>query len=232
LPRPATDLLGVGLYTNAEAARILHSADHKVRRWVEGYYRYGLADGRRHHAGVVSAELRKVGGHRLLTFVNLMELHLIKLFRDEGVRMTTIRKAAEMAGRRFGTDHPFALRRFDTDGRDIFVTLGADGSGGEYVQDAVTAQHVFDSMVRPFFLKVDDQQDEILRFWPLGRDSRVVLDPHRSFGQPIDAPTGVPTVVLFEALEVEGDPDHVARLYRVAVEAVLCAADFERGLAA
>ena len=39
---------------------------------------------------------------QVLTFLELMELHFIKMFRSEGVSMPTIRKAAEAAGRRVG----------------------------------------------------------------------------------------------------------------------------------
>jgi len=231
LTTSTTELLGLGLYSVDEAARILHANPATVRRWVEGYYHQDSEAKRQRHRPVVLPELDRFAGHRLLTFANLMELHLIKLFRDAGVHMRTIRKAAEMAARRFATDHPFAWKRFDTDGKAIFITLSHEDDR-EMVQDAVTAQRVFEEMVRPFFLKVDDHQNEIIRYWPLGRQECVVIDPSRAFGQPIDDPSGVPTAVLAEALEVEGNAEFVARAYRVSVDAVLCAARFEGGAAA
>ena len=57
---------------------------------------------------------------------------------------------------------------------------------------------------------------------------RVVVDPNRRFGQPIDDQTGVPTEVLANALKAEaGDAARVARWWDVPVEAVEQAAEFE-----
>jgi len=226
------ELVGVGLYTTAEVAHLLKVQPYKVRRWIEGYYLYDHGQLRRRASAVISAELAKDGGPRILTFVNLVELHLVKLFRDANVGMRTIRQAAQVASQVFGTDHPFALKRFDTDGRQVFMTLTNAETQSDIVEDATTAQRVFEHMIRPFFLKLDDEQDEIQRFWPLGKHRRVVLDPRRALGQPIDVETGVPAFVLAMAAQAEGSADRAAVMYRVPIEAVRHAIEFERSLAA
>jgi hypothetical protein len=135
-----------------------------------------------------------------------MELHFVKLFRTEGVTMSTIRRAALAATELFHTDYPFAVKRFDTDGRRIFATL-AERAGGEkhVVEELGKGQIVFDDFVRPFFRKLEYRGEaEALRYWPLGADRRVVLDPAREFGAPIDAETGVPTFALFDAVQTAG----------------------------
>ena len=43
----------------------------------------------------------------------------------------------------------------------------------------------------------------------------MVLDPARSFGQPIAAQSGVPTIVLFDAVKSEGSIKAAARVYEV-----------------
>lgn len=68
--------------------------------------------------------------------------------------------------------------------------------------------------------------------WPTGKDDRIVVDPRRQFGQPIDAETGVPTSILAAAAKAEGWVEKAARAYRVPVVSVKRAVRFERKLGA
>lgn len=229
-----TNLLETGLYTLQDAARYLKVRPAKVRRWVCGYaFAYG---GSSHQSTpLIHTDLSPdMEGDQVLTFRDLMELHFIAMFRSEGVSMPTIRAAAARAAALFGTDHPFALKRFDTDGKRIFATAEAETSLGtaptRYVAELRTAQLVIEKAVRPFFRQLDLKQDEIVRYWPLGRTSRIVLDPKRSFGQSIDSQTGVPTEALFRAVAAGESIATVARWYEVPVAAVRSAVRYEKGL--
>jgi uncharacterized protein (DUF433 family) len=94
---------------------------------------------------------------------------------------------------------------------------------------------VFDTIVRPFFRKLEYQNgDDALGYWPMDRDGRVVLDPERSFGKPIDAETGVPTRALYDAvLAGGGQPlDVVAEWFGVPLQAAQAAVTFEKSLLA
>jgi uncharacterized protein (DUF433 family)/DNA-binding transcriptional MerR regulator len=207
---------GVGLYSIRDAARLLQVPVGTVRRWIS------VKD------GVVTCTFDL--HERTLTFLELMELHFIKLFRDQNVSLQTIRKAAKTAEKRFGNPHPFALHRFDTDGRTIFATL--IGSEKRLVEDLRHGQYVFDTVVRPFFKKLEYSQDRAIRFWPLGVGQRVVLDPERQFGTPIDDATAVPTSALFLAVQAGDDPVAVAQWFKVPLAAVRAAIAFEQPLAA
>jgi uncharacterized protein (DUF433 family) len=63
---------------------------------------------------------------------------------------------------------------------------------------------------------------------------RVVLDPERSFGKPIDAEAGVPTRALCDAALAGGgqSPAVVAEWFGVPLEAVQAAVAFEGSLLA
>jgi uncharacterized protein (DUF433 family) len=60
----------------------------------------------------------------------------------------------------------------------------------------------------------------------------IVVDPTRAFGRPIVVAGGVPTEVLSEAVEIEGSPEKVARLYEVPLVAVRDSIAFQQQLAA
>jgi transposase-like protein len=111
---------GVGFYSYPEAARIIGIKPAKLRRWVGQYLR--RAPGAEYVSKPVVSRYFQDGEHGL-TFPELVELLLVKLFREEGLSMPVIRRAAEEAARQFDTPYPFAARRFDTDGGRIFATL-------------------------------------------------------------------------------------------------------------
>jgi uncharacterized protein (DUF433 family) len=65
----------------------------------------------------------------------------------------------------------------------------------------------------------------------LGKTSGIVLDPTRSFGQPIDDGTGIPTRVLANAATAEGSTAAAAKARRVSAAVIRRALNFERTLA-
>lgn len=216
-----TKHLGVGLYSIADAARIIGAKPGLIRRWS------------RKSEGLIPRTLALEEG--LLTFAELMELHFIKMFRDEGVSLETIRIASERAAARYHSEYPFSVKRFDTDGTAIFATLQQESTGREMLEDVARGQYVFEKIMRPFFRKLEYGRNfDLVRFWPLSKTGRVVLDPARKFGQPIDAETGVPTRTIMDALRAGGgqSPAVVARWLGVPLAAVKRAAEFERSLSA
>lgn len=224
--------VGVGLYTFPEAARIVGINPAKLRRWVSQYRR--KTPGAEYLSKPVISRSFQDGEH-ILTFLELVDLLFIKLFREQGVSMQVIRQAAEEAARRFDTPYPFAVKRFDTDGKRIFATLKAESQVERVVLELGKGQMVFDAIVRPLFRKLDYQNGgDALRYWPLDRQGRVVLDPQRSFGKPIDAETGVPARALYDAVLAGGGqpPETGTRWFGVPLEAVQAAVKFERSLLA
>jgi DNA-binding transcriptional MerR regulator/uncharacterized protein (DUF433 family) len=213
--------VGVGLYSLADAARLAGTHPETVRRWVS------------ETAGIVPRQLPRA--EKLLTFQELMEIHFIQMFRAEGVSFQTIRRASEAAASQFGAQYPFTVKRFDTDGRTVFATLIKDNPKDVLVEDLQRGQYVFQSIVRPFFRKLEYRgaDETVSRFWPRAKQGRVVLDPLRKFGKPIDAETGISTSAIFEAVMAGGgqNPAVVARWLNIPSAAVKAAVDFERSLA-
>lgn len=219
--------VGVGLYTYPEAARIIGVDARTLRRWAQDYYYTARGRSYRHEPVIQ----RSFPDEPVLTFLELVELLFVRLFRAEGVSMEVIRRASTRASQMFGTEYPFAVKRFDTDGTRIFATLGADNDSQQIVEDITRGQYAFDTVIRPFFRKLDyDGSDHALTLWPRERQGRVVIDPERHFGKPIDAETGVPTAVLAEA--VNGDRgqsvEDVAAWYEVPIDAVIAAVAYEQ----
>ncbi|MDX1969311.1 MAG: hypothetical protein SFV23_19195 [Planctomycetaceae bacterium] len=176
---------------------------------------------------------RRFAADHLLTFAELMELHFVQLFRSEEVPLQAIRKAAIAASKQFNTDYPFTVKQFDTDGKTIFATLKSKETDRVLVQELHHGQLVFQKLIKPFFRKLEYRTtNEAERFWPMQKLGRVVLDPARKFGQPIDSETGVPTRAIYDAVTAGGGQDvkTVAKWFDIPLEAVRAAVKFEKTL--
>ena len=231
-------MIGTGIYSPAEAAALLKAPVDEVRRWAFGYAR--RRDGEVVRYGpLIHTELPELEGQHALTFIELVELMFIKGFRQAGVPWRTIHEAASVAARIFRNEHPFALRQFFADPSGVYALLREADDGESMVQLAGSGQHVFVDLVRPYLGQLEFDPLEVpTRWWPLGRDARVMVDPAVSFGQPIVADVGIPTRILAEAWEAElgydrdRALDRVAWLYKVPHRHVQTAVRFEEWLRA
>jgi uncharacterized protein (DUF433 family) len=225
-----TGLVGVGLYTVPQAARIAHVPPPSVRRWLVGY-RYGYKGQTVEQPAVVvpSECLRSL---RIVTFADLIEVQFVHAFRSAGVTWKTIRIAAEKGRQITGKDHPFASREFVTDGVTIFAEI-IQRTGNRELLDLQNDQMAFRRVFLPSLRKkLDLGPTGIERLWPLGRKRPIVIDPRRQFGQPISRDEGVPTSALARAFAaMQQSVAAVASWYKVTPAAVRAAVEFEAGLA-
>jgi len=74
--------------------------------------------------------------------------------------------------------------------------------------------------------------DRVERWWPLGKSRKVVVDPQRSFGQPIVSDEGVLTAVLARAHAAEKSYRAVAQWFDVSERSLRDAVAFEATMAA
>ena len=87
-------------------------------------------------------------------------------------------------------------------------------------------------MVAPSLKDLEFDADVVARWFPLGHNQSIVIDPTRSFGRPISAASGVATEVLANAAKVEKSVERAAAVYEVSVSAVRDAVLFHNRLAA
>jgi hypothetical protein len=223
------NLIGLGLYTIPQAARLAEVTPGQVRGWVHGY-RESVGKPRR--APVIGHALPDAEGKTALSFRELIEMRFVRHFLRAGVSWRNIRRA--MAGARRELLHEAGQQlRFATDGMTIFANTLAD-DGDRTALDLVANQyvmlHVLAQSIRSEF---DLEVEDVIRAWhPRAPTRLVLLDPRRSFGQPLVEP-GIPTRALADALRAErGDAGRVAALFDTSEDAVRQAAAFEIAVAA
>lgn len=220
------DLIGVGLYTPAEAGRLLRVPAAKIARWLRGHR---IQD--KYYPALWRSEVSLGDDRIFLGFRDLMEARVADVFIRAGVSSIRVRIAIEVAREAIGQDHPLSTNRFRTDGREIFLHIiqqDNDGEKREQLLNLFRRQFEFNGILDPILKTVDFGDDgSPLVWWPRGRKLNVIVDPTRSFGQPIDASSSIPTAVLAGAAKQAGGVRGAARDYDVSETSVRHALEFE-----
>lgn len=228
-------LLGVGLYSVPEAARFVSFGVKKrvpaqaIHRWLWGY-RYRTSDGEQVAPPLWSPELPSLGDSRLLSFHDLVESLFVAVFRGQGVSLQTIRRIIQRAADLMDHSYPLSSLAFKTDGQSIVADL-VDKRERRHVFDLDTGQSLLEIVFDR--LRAGLEYSELLaaRWWPMGTDRRVVIDPKRSFGRPIVSKEEVPTAALAGAFQAEGSIKAVTHWYGVSEQSVKDALEYESELA-
>lgn len=222
-------LLGIGIYSIPEAARISRVPASYIRRWLWGY-KY-VVKGQVHRAGPLwTPQLPAIDDARALTFKDLVEIQFVYQFRQRGISLQTIRKTIGVATDLLARTFPLSSVRFKTDGKKIFAEVIEDPAERRYVFDLRTGQYLLDYVLEYLYDALEySELDELVRWWPLGKDRRVIVDPKRSFGRPI-VPEGVQTNILASSLHAGGDIRAIADWFEVSESSVSDALEFERSL--
>jgi uncharacterized protein (DUF433 family) len=198
-------------YRIAEVAQYLRMPKATVRAWVMGQGRFRLVLALQPHEGVP-----------LLSFVNLVEVHVLDaLRREHGISLQKARAALRLLGRLFpDTAHPLADQDLLTHGGEVFV---------EHLGRLVSASHEGQIAIREFLeahlRRVErDPTGRAARLYPFTRKREdpqsllheprlVMIDPEIQFGRPVLAGTGIPTLIIADRYKAGESIADLARDY-------------------
>ena len=202
------------IYPLAYAATLAGLDATTARRWMRGHsYRHNGEQ--KQSAPVLHLPFRPAATNTELTFEELLTLRLVRAFRENGLGLQTIKKAARAAAERYRIGNPFVTKAFRSDGRAVFLDLSRSGQvpGVERVMvEALTGQQQFRDVVEPSLFKdVVFAGDLPGQWFPLGREKPIVIRPDRAFGAPHVQDTGVRTDVIADAVAAEGGGDAAIR---------------------
>ncbi|MCX6874454.1 MAG: DUF433 domain-containing protein [Verrucomicrobia bacterium] len=214
-----------GVYLVPDAARILRLPVAVLRSWVCGR----MEDDCRHFP-VGQFTTDGTGADRHFGFHSLIELFSIAQLRARQIPMVTVRQARAELMQRFQTAHPFALEGLMTSGKTLLKALGDD----ILLELGTRGQTAFGKVLEPFCAGLDFDQASTLanRYFPLGRQHPVVVDPRRAFGRPVIDGTNLTTEAVMALLRGGEAVDNIADSFRVAPAAILAAKAFEQQKAA
>ncbi|MFY9345364.1 MAG: DUF433 domain-containing protein [Planctomycetota bacterium] len=159
---------------------------------------------------------------KLLSLVNLVEIHMVSMFRAQhGVSLQRVRRAiARLAREHPQEKHPLATKRFWTDGREILTQR----VGGDLVSLNVPGQMTFGAAIELYARRVEWNAGVPVRLYPwtvnriadVASERRsVVVDPRVAFGRSVIAGTRVTTKAIKELWDLGVPIDEIAEEFDV-----------------
>ncbi len=190
------------LYSFAEADRIARVTPNTSRRWLKGYS-FWYEDERREMPPVTPTAKTK----EAVSFVDLMEVATIDKLRKKGFSFKQIRKINATARFYLQTSRPLVTETFKVKGRDIFVD---DGFGILVNVGYEAGMQAWDEVLDPFLDTVEYEGEIVRRWWPLGKNVAVLVDPDYGFGLPVVEGVGVRTEIIAERYRAGDSTDEIA----------------------
>ena len=215
-------------YPAAEAGRFAGLHPSRVRRWLNGY-RYSYGDDFRKQAPVIG---RKHGENSsYASFLDLMDILFVARFLDHGVSLQKIRLALDEASEILGSRNFSRQSFFAADG-GIFLRVRERGSA--ILQLLSGGQSVSAPIIEQLATHIDfDSHEWPIRWYPLGSENRVVVDPAVSFGQPSIIGHGVATRNIYDLFMAEDQRiEPVRAWWDLSRGQVAAAVEFENGMQA
>lgn len=205
-------------YRASEAAHILALPLGTVQAWSFGHdYRHRTDGSPKRFARVIEpADTR----HKLLSFANLCELHLLGVIRrHHRVQLPQVRKAVSYMQQQLGEKRPLLSARFRTNGVDLFV---------EHAEQLLNVSKQGQQALRDEFARALSRVDfnakgAAVRLFPFttppgnlaDQPRMIVVDPLRSFGRPVILGAFVRTEVIADRFGAGDSIDEMARDYGV-----------------
>lgn len=214
-------------YSVTDAARYLRIPVVTLRSWLKGRS-YVTKTGQQAFEPLIQ---RPDPGLPQLSFTNLVEAHVLRIIREtHQVKLDKVRRALDYMSQQFDTVHPLVMKRFQTDGVDLFVD-----EMDRLVNVSRSGQLAMRETLKHLLTRVEWNVEGIAnRFFPVielvpepGNDKIIFLDPSIRFGKPIIAGKGVPTAAIASLYEAGDDISDIAEEFDCTSEQVKAAIRFE-----
>ena len=221
-------------YSASEVARILNLPPATVKAWCFGQSYRSTSGERKHFQPVIEAASPK---SRLLSFVNLCELHVLSAIRrHHKIALPKVRESVEFVRSRLGASRPLVDREFKTNGIDLFV---------EHATQLLNVSRQGQEALRGEFelalARIErDRAGSPIRLFPFSRTSTpgsaqpraIVIDPHLSFGRPVLSKAAIPTDIIVGRFRAGDSLTEMAKDYGVDEKEIEEALRFEQRRAA
>jgi uncharacterized protein (DUF433 family) len=214
-------------YPVTDAARYLRIPVATLRSWLKGRS-YPTKNGQQAFEPLIQRPDPELPQ---LSFTNLVEAHVLRIIRETyEVKLDKVRKALDYMSQEFGTAHPLVMKRFQTDGVDLFVD-----EMDRLVNVSRSGQLAMRESLKHLLTRVDWNVEGIAsRFFPVielvpqpGSDKVIFLDPSIRFGKPVIAGKGIPTANIVSLIDAGDEPEDVADEFGCTLEQVKAAIQFE-----
>jgi uncharacterized protein (DUF433 family) len=198
--------LGQGIYSVPDISFLLRLPKAKVRRWLNDFWdiRFSEKYNQKYSWGE--------GRDKATNFYTLIEFYIFYQLRESGVGSKTIFAAHEEMARQLNTGYPFASAKLLTDGRSILYSL----EDGTTIKADKTRQIALRQVIEDFCKRIEFSDNNLVeKYYPLGRQKHIVVDPHHQFGQPTIEKTNILAETIYKMHTAGESNDFLARLFDI-----------------
>lgn len=227
MTKRATAKLGEGIYTAADAARILDIPYPKANYWFKFYARQKLSESVDY---IYHFEIKNIIA---VNFLTLLEMNIFFKLKEKNFVTKDIIEIHRRMAEAFNTYYPFAHKTLYVEQFDAKVKRKKHqvffGDSGLFVHLDRDVQTTFPEIVMPLCEKITfDNKQLAKRYYPLGKDRTVVVDPQHQFGQPVIEGTNILTETLVDYYRGGESVDFIASLYNIRPQNVKDAIEFAK----
>jgi len=165
---------------------------------------------------------------RPLSYLQLVEVAIVAVFRKFGVPLNSIRRTREYMAQNFESEYPFAEYKFKTDGYHLLMDLLQFEPTWDFHKLIVAdkgGQLGWERMMEDKLYEFDYEYDLAIRWHVAGRQSPVIIDPRIAFGAPTIE--GIPTWALKGRWKAGESIEDIEVDFRLTQEGVKYALEFE-----
>lgn len=134
------------------------------------------------------------------------------LFAEAGVKTREILNAHKELSDRYNTKYPFSkkkvLEKINTDGTKIFLQIG----GNTISLDGTKQLNL--RFIKLFFKNLEFDDDSIAsKFWPLGKEKSIIVNPNKQFVHPVIKETNIYPETIFNLYKGGESIEFIAYAY-------------------
>lgn len=206
-------------YSHAEADRIAGVSRGTTKRWLAGYT-FRASDGSQRFSGPVTEWPRHDEG---VSFADLVEVAAINRWKNLRWSLRNIREIVDQCQKILEVQRPLITQRFKANGSYAFVETDDGklvGLLGAHRQQAW--EEIFN-----FLETIEYAGGFAARWWPLGKDTPVLVDPDYGFGLPVIDGFGLRTEIVLERMKAGETETDIAADFGVSVKLIAGAMKFE-----
>lgn len=217
--KTATAKIGSGIYTAPDVAKILRIPYPKAKYWFNYYAKYKLFDsiGYRYYFNIKDTIA--------IDFLTLIEMHVFYLLKDKvGMKTNNIIKNHKILSEELKTPYPFAFSDIYASPKRIIF------ESNSILKIADDLQQTFiEDFIIPYYEKIEFNEEKLAhKYYPLGKENSIVVDPDHQFGKPIIEGTNIITETLYDYYLGGDSIEFIARLYNLTPKNIKDAIEFSR----
>ena len=180
------------VYTISQTAKLADVHPNTVHRWLYG-------------EDSASTKMRPVFGRKdkskenlaEVSFLQLAEIVVVSRFRQRKIKLDTLRQAHAYACSVLSLEYPFAWLNLKTDGVHVFSDFEKSHPDASLLTLDKKGQLTLPGNVIKALELFDYEEEFAARWYPIGRNVPIVIDPRYGAGRPTIPDRRLPIAVIY-----------------------------------